>query len=203
MSNDLVLVESPSATLVSVDEFQRMIDAGEIAEDAPVELLEGRIVQKMVKHPPHVMTMKRLTRLLYRVLPDGWHPQFQDPIRLTDSVPEPDAAVIRGEPEDFSRLAGCGDVGLVIEVADTTVNKDRRKAVLYARNGIPRYWLINLPDDCIEVYEALTPGAPEAFYKHVETHSREQSLDLTLDEHAIARVAVADILPPATEGSNS
>ncbi|PYS92744.1 MAG: hypothetical protein DMF64_07750 [Acidobacteria bacterium] len=52
------------------------------------------------------------------------------------------------------------DVLLVIEVADTTVETDRTiKLPLYAQAGIKEVWLINLPDERIELYVAPVGGA--------------------------------------------
>ena len=195
MSPDTTFIDATASTLISVDEFQRMIDSGEIAEDAPVELLEGRIVKKMTKHPPHIKAMKNLTRLFGRILPDTWHPQFQDSVRFEDSMPEPDAAILRGHGDDYDHLAEADDIGLVIEVADTSLNKDRQKAAMYARAGISQYWILNLQGDCVEVYQQLTEGEAETSYKRIETYQRGQSVSLLLDDEPIMEVLVDDMLP--------
>lgn len=174
-----------------------MIDSGEIAADAPVELLEGRIVEKVTKNPPHIKAMKRITRLLHKVLPDSWHPQFQDSILLEDSMPEPDGAIIRGDADDYDELAKAEDIGLLIEVADTTLNEDRRKAAMYARGRIPRYWILNLRSECVEVYDQLNDAGPEPSYDLVETYHRGDLVNLILDDQTVAELPVDDLLPPA------
>ena len=80
--------------------------------------------------------------------------------------------------------------GMIVEVADTTLGLDRNtKRALYARNGIPEYWLVNLRDNCLEVYRDLREGQYrfEAVLRHGDT-VRPQAWP----DHAIA---VADLLP--------
>ena len=87
-----------------------------------------------------------LLDLLPRVLPAGWFLNVQDPITTPESLPEPDAAVIRGSRRDYrERRPMAADVGLIIEVADTSLAQDRgTKKRVYARVGIPVYWIVNL-----------------------------------------------------------
>jgi Uma2 family endonuclease len=75
------------------------------------------------------------------------------PLRLgADSVPEPDVAVVRGAIRDFAK-AHPRFAEVIVEVADSTLALDRgRKRSLYAANGIPEYWIVNLPGDCVEVH---------------------------------------------------
>jgi Uma2 family endonuclease len=61
------------------------------------------------------------------------------------------------------------DVLLLIEVADTTVVKDRTiKIPLYARAGIAEAWLVNIPDERVEVYSNPAGGA----YQRAEVFGR-------------------------------
>lgn len=81
------------------------------------------------------------------------------PFALTqDSEPEPDLAVVPGEPEDYV-LAHPTRALLLVEVADTTLLYDRRKAEVYADGDVAEYWLVNLPDHIVEVYR-FSAGAP-------------------------------------------
>jgi Uma2 family endonuclease len=130
-----------------------MIDAGVLTDDDPVELLEGILVFKMPKKPNHRLAVRLLTSAIDAMLPAGWHFQAQEPITLEDGEPEPDGAVIRGQPRDYGqRHPGPGDVALVIEVSDTTLERDRGiKLRSYARAGIPVYWIIDLASRSIEV----------------------------------------------------
>src|SRR5215208_5522260 len=84
----------------SVSEYGRMIETGVLAEDDPVELLEGWIVFKMTRNPPHDVAVALTGKLLIRVLPAGWHVRSQSAITTQDSQPEPDVAVVRGDERD-------------------------------------------------------------------------------------------------------
>src|SRR5690348_16945463 len=77
-----------------VEQYLEMVRLGIFANDERVELLEGLVVAKMGKEPPHVFTTKRVFAALNAAAPGGWHVAKEDPIRLATSVPEPDCSVI-------------------------------------------------------------------------------------------------------------
>ena len=69
------------------------------------------------------------------------------------SEPEPDLAIVRGIHRDYRTRhpSGC-EVALVIEVADTSLQKDRNKARIYASAGVKEYWIINLVEFQLEQF---------------------------------------------------
>src|ERR1700686_5428340 len=81
----------------SVAEYHKMIESGVFASNNQVELLEGWIVNKMPQNPPHVSSISRVVRRIARILPDDWTMNVQGPITLSDSEPEPDITLARGE----------------------------------------------------------------------------------------------------------
>src|SRR5947208_3198173 len=83
----------------SVAEYHKMIDSGILGPDDRVELLEGWIFKKMPQNPPHSTSIVRATRGLARILPVDWSLRIQLPITLSESEPEPDITVARGEDE--------------------------------------------------------------------------------------------------------
>lgn len=96
----------PAPTLLSsivglrrftVAEYRKMLDAGILVENEPVELVEGYVVEKGVRNQPHENALRRLTNRFQRRLPDGYVTQIQGAIRLSDGEPEPDGAVTRGD----------------------------------------------------------------------------------------------------------
>src|SRR5438132_10578955 len=106
---------------LSVEQYHQMARAGILTEDDPVELLEGWLVRKMTKHRPHSRCTYRTRRALDRLVPAGWYVDAQEPVTTTDSEPEPDVAVIRGDDDDYpDRHPGPDEVALVVEVADST-----------------------------------------------------------------------------------
>src|SRR4051812_36243109 len=111
---------------LTVNQYHRMIDAGVLTDDDPVELLDGVLVFKMPKKPPHRLAVRKLAKALERILPAGYFVQVQEPITLSGSEPEPDIAIISGTDEDYAtRHPGPSDVPMVIEVSDTTLPRDR------------------------------------------------------------------------------
>src|SRR5438034_3315527 len=138
----------------SVAKYQRMIEAGILTAEDKVELLENYVVLKMPKNPPHDGTLDLVKAALGAILPPGWLLRVQQTIVLPDSQPEPDFAVVRGNPRSFiARHPGPADVGLIVEVADSSLLRDQRdKTRIYARGGIAVYWIVNLVDQRVEVY---------------------------------------------------
>ncbi|MEO1230778.1 MAG: Uma2 family endonuclease [Myxococcota bacterium] len=102
--------------------------------DDRVELLEGLLVRKTTKNPPHRIANRRTRIALEEVLPAGWYAEAQEPIVTSDSEPEPDVAVIRGRTEDdHTSNPPASAAALVVEIAEATLLRDRRtKARLYA-----------------------------------------------------------------------
>lgn len=140
----------------TVADYEAMIDAGILTEDDRVELLDGDVVEKMTINPPHAGGVNRLTRLFVQRLGDRAVVQPQNPVVLDDySMPEPDIALLRPD-EDFYATARpqVRDVLLAIEVADTSLARDRIvKLPLYARAGVPEVWIVNVPARRIEVFK--------------------------------------------------
>jgi hypothetical protein len=182
----------------TVAQYHRMTEAGVLTEDDRVELLEGWIVHKMPHNPPHDATITRIQRRLTRILPDEWLLRIQCAITTPDSEPEPDLAVVQG-PEEvyFARHPGPGDIALLIEVADTTIEQDRgEKRRLYARARIAAYWIVNLPESKIEVYTSPRAGKSPA-YRQQQDYGLADSLPLSVAGRVLAHLPVAELLPPS------
>lgn len=130
---------------LTADEYQRMIEAGIIAEGAPVELIEGELIQMAAFGGEHLLRVGDLTRLLILATEPPLFVSPQGSIRLnTRSEPEPDFAVLRSRPQGRTPPPA-EDVILVIEVSDSSLMYDLNvKAPLYARADIPEYWVVDL-----------------------------------------------------------
>jgi Uma2 family endonuclease len=151
-----LLLESPR--LLSVEEYHRMVAAGILDEDERVELLEGVIVAMTPQSVPHARRIEWLTRYLVRTLGDEYAVRPQLPLTLGNrNEPEPDLAVVRVESTSEDRHPS-GAV-LVVEVAGESLRRDRRvKAAVYARAGIPEYWIVNLEARDVEVLSDPDPA---------------------------------------------
>jgi Uma2 family endonuclease len=187
----------PALARFSAARYQRMIEEGILTGEDKVELLENYVVLKMPRTPRHDSTLQRMLRPLLRPLPAGWDPRIQSAITLPDSQPEPDFAVERGSAANYEqRHPVAADVGLVIEVAEASVLRDRHdKTLIYARGGIPAYWIVNLVDLRFEVY--TQPSGPVAVpaYGAFQTFQPGDAVPLVLDGQVVGTVPVADLLP--------
>lgn len=183
--------------LISADTYSRMLATGAFPNADRVELWEGLIVEKMGKNPPHSAALKKLNTVLVRVLPDGWHVAPECPIRLSPlHVPEPDLTIVRGDPDDYpDRDPTPADVGLMIEVADSSVPKDLgRMRAAYAAGGVSNYWVLNLRTRQVETHADPT-GGDDPGYRQIRSFGAEESVPLVLDGLPVAELPVSALLP--------
>jgi Uma2 family endonuclease len=135
---------------LSIDKYEQMIRAGILTENDRVELIRGELLDKMPIGDAHVEVVNRLNRKFSKLLDESVTVSVQNPLVLADSEPEPDLAL-------YTRRAGGkarpGDVHLLIEVADSSLEFDRTvKLPLYAEAGIRELWIVNLIDEKLEIY---------------------------------------------------
>ena len=139
--------EGPRRHRLTVAEYYRMGEAGILAPDARVELIDGEIIDMAPPGHPHAGTVDQLALALSSTLNGRAHVRVQNPLRLDDhSEPQPDVSVLRGRPDFYkSGHPRPVDALLVVEVADTSLRYDRDdKIPLYARHAIPEVWLVDL-----------------------------------------------------------
>ena len=175
----------------TVDEYYRMAEVGILGPEERVELLEGRIFILPPKTPPHASTVMVMTRLFHQRLGGAAIVSVHNPVRFDRySEPEPDVSLLETREDLYaSRHPGPDDVLLLVEVADTTGESERSvKIPLYARAGIPEVWLVNLPDELIEVYRNPADGG----YAEITSISRGETLTPLLLPGA--GLSVADVL---------
>jgi Uma2 family endonuclease len=180
---------------LSVTQYHAMLHAGILTADDPVELLAGWLVRKMPKNPAHRAATRLLSQALERLLPAGWYVDTQEPITLADSEPEPDVVIVRGDTRQYlDRHPGSQDVTLVVEIADTTLQRDRvLKQRLYAQAGIPVYWIVNLPERQVEVYSQPSRVTGMA-YGQRQDYPIIDSVPVVVAEQRIGFVAVQDLI---------
>src|SRR5215213_9412762 len=139
----------------TVAEYERMGQFGIFSEDDRVELVRGEIIEMSPIGERHAASVNVLDEIVRERLKRTVTVSVQNPIQLDDySEPQPDIAVLKRR-DDFYRHAHPRpeDVLVVIEVSDSTLDLDRTvKLPLYAAAGIPEAWVVNLPEERIEVY---------------------------------------------------
>jgi len=136
----------------TVEQFERLFDAGFFAPDARLELIEGELFEKMTQRTTHSTSLSLAEHVLERIFNDGAYARIQMPMVFGElSKPEPDVAVVVGSPRDYLP-SHPSDALLVVEISDTTLETDQTtKSSLYARAGIEDYWIVDLVDRTLEV----------------------------------------------------
>jgi Uma2 family endonuclease len=162
---------------LSVDDYEKMVQLGILTENDRLELIRGFLVARIADSPRHAGCVKRLIRSLGPKADGLAIVGIHDPVRLFDSEPEPDVSLIRLPMERYaSRHPGPPDVFLIIEVADSSLNDDRDvKRPTYAEAGITEFWIVNLVDECLEVYRG---PRPDGTYQEVRVLRRGESTDI-------------------------
>lgn len=170
----------------TVEEFQRMISLGVLAEDERVELVEGAIVAMSPINVPHVLAVNQLTRLLGPQVGDRAILSIQNPVRLDKfTMLQPDVALWRRRPDGYrGRLPAPDDLLLIVEVADSSADYDRGgKAALYAKAGVREYWVVNLPEQVVEIFRQPREGSYRAITR------------LTAGDNAVVEVFPDVVIP--------
>lgn len=188
---------------ISVEQYHEMIRNGILQDGDPVELLEGVLTFKVTKKPRHWVPTQTLRDLLPPMLPKGWFVNDQEPLTTSDSEPEPDLSIVRGDRASYfnqENNPGPEDVGLIIEVAHTTLPTDQGlKKRVYARAGIKEYWIVNVVNRRIEVYAQPTGPCDEPTYNHRQDFAPGDDVPVRLEGNEIGRVRVSDLIPSTSE----
>jgi Uma2 family endonuclease len=168
-----------------------MASSGILSDRDRVELIRGEILEMSPIGTRHAACVMRLIALLSKKLSDRAVVNVQNPIELGNfSEPQPDIALLQPR-EDFYESAHptASDIFLIIEVADTTAKCDREiKIPLYAENNIVEVWLVDINQQCVEVYRYPTSNG----YRTVKAFGRGQTL--SIQEFPNITITVDEIL---------
>jgi Uma2 family endonuclease len=142
---------------MTVDEYFAMAKAGILAPDERVELIDGEIVEMSPKGTPHSIVAREIGRQLYLHEAGTIDVYIEATLRLSESdACDPDIMVVpfgmhlgdvRGE-----------DTLMVVAISDSSIGYDLGlKSVLYARHGVPEYWVVDILGRQVHVHR--NPGA--------------------------------------------
>lgn len=176
-------------------EYYRMGELG-FFNGQRVELVDGEVIVMSPQGAHHYWTIDRVARILGRVFGEGFWVRIQAPLRLeTGSEPEPDIAIVTGLPNDYLDEHPSTAV-LVIEVSDTSLAYDRtEKARVYARAGVPEYWIVNLLDRQLEVYRKPQVLDVQQNYGYAEVKIFKANEFVSPLSKPEAKIPVSDLLP--------
>ena len=171
-------------------EYDRAIEAGVFGPDARLELIEGAILAMGPQGSKHFTGIELVVDALRGAFGAGHRVRTQGPLAAgEDSEPEPDVAVVAGDARSY-RDAHPTSALLVVEVSDHSLHRDRTvKQRLYARCGIPEYWILALPEQRLEIYR--DPAADG--YRSVSIHRAGEAVAPLASPDAA--IAVGSLLP--------
>jgi Uma2 family endonuclease len=178
---------------MTVEKYEAMVNSGVFDKYDRFHLIDGYLVEKMTKNPPHVVACDLTRAAVDKLLPAGWIIRIGDPVRIPDyNEPEPDIAVVRGTIRDYSkRHPGPSDVAMLVEVADSSVPKDSRLVTVYGAAGIPVYWIVNLVKRQVEVHVGPTADG----YKDCLIYRPGDNVIVVIDGKDVGTIAIDDLLP--------
>jgi Uma2 family endonuclease len=144
-----------AARRFTLEEYHRLVEEG-ILEEKPhsVELLGGRIVPMSPIGPRHSWIVNKLFRA-FIAQENGRFETVQDcPLPIPDhDEPEPDILLCRPGAADEEHHARPADVFLVVEIAQSTRQRDViKKARIYQGAKIPEYWVVDLKNNHLHVF---------------------------------------------------
>ena len=149
----------------TADRFYRAASAGVFDEPGRIELIHGRLVEKLPQSPLHRASRIRVSRLLRLVLTPVFEVADECPIHVAfDGEPVPDIIALRGGgAEDATQHPSSEDVALLVEVAVSSEQSDLgEKSLLYAQAGISDYWVVLPERERIVVHRDPTPDGYRA-----------------------------------------
>ncbi|HEX6903973.1 MAG TPA: Uma2 family endonuclease [Thermoanaerobaculia bacterium] len=174
------------------EEYERCVEEGFFHPEARLELVYGFLYERSQHSPLHVTGVQCAWQFLRSLFDheEGCFIQILAPLALgPDSEPEPDISVVPGRIRDYFSAHPTTAI-LIVEAAEDSLLHDRGlKKSLYAREGIPEYWLMNLIDNCLEVFRAPQDGV----YTQSQILREEDTVSPL--ERPEASIKVADLLP--------
>ena len=190
----VVPTSRPPLYRFTVSQFDRMLRDGTIGSQDRVELIDGLVVTRMSKNPPHILAGKLLFSALSGIVPDGWHVTKDDDVVVSEhDKPQPDLAVVRGSPRDYQDKYATPDrIALAVEISESTLASDQSvKKPRHAAAQIPVYWIVDLVHEQLEVYSDPSGGR----YGNRAVFTRGQAVPVVIDGKLVSQIAVSEIVP--------
>jgi Uma2 family endonuclease len=177
-------------------EYYRMAEMG-FFNGQRVELIDGEVILMSPQEASHATAVGLVADALQAIFSEGFTIRVQQPLDLGEvHEPEPDIAVVPGQRRDYA-TSHPKTATLIVEVALTSVDYDRNvKSSLYAKAGIPEYWLLNLRDRRLEVFREPVPMPDQKFgfgYKSMRIYLPDETVSPSAKPDT--KIKVADMLP--------
>lgn len=181
---------SPLPVKLRVEDYLLLDRSGAFDDYARTELIEGEVLYMNAQHRPHMYAKSELAFRLRTVLAaqaSALYVGTEASVALSDQdLPEPDI-VLTSEPRGEGPVP-LASVALLVEVADTTQSFDlSRKAALYARHGVPEYWVVDLTAQTI--HQMWSPSG-EAFVERRQIAFGERIAAVTIEGLVVESVGI-------------
>jgi Uma2 family endonuclease len=174
--------DAPRPKRFSIEEYHLLLEMGFFKEGDRIELIRGDLVEMAAKGTKHIFCCQELSGILPILIARQAISRCQDPIVLASgSEPEPDFVIVRLSSDRYrSRKPEAEDILLIIEVADSSLEYDRTvKGALYAEANIQHYWIFNVLDQQLEVYQNPFQNSRNEFeYASKQVYQMNQTIDL-------------------------
>lgn len=191
------LPQRPRRRPFTVDEFWWMFESG-LFRDQRVELINGEVFEMPSQSEPHSVSIYKSQKALEKVFGDGYFVRNQSTLRFVPkSCPDPDIAVVEGDPDDWAKRSNPTTALLVIEVAVTSLDFDLGdKADVYAAAEIADYWVLDVPGRTLTVLRRPEQSAEsQTGWRYAERVAYSVGQSVTPILKPDAEVAVASLLP--------
>lgn len=178
--------------------YGRLAASGILGKNPKVYLWKGRLVEHMTKGEAHSFAVGSLGDGFGPLVPAGYYLRVEQPMRIgDDGVPEPDLVVVRGARRDHAKTHPTAqEVALVVEVADTSLAEDLGDVLrTYAAQGIPVYWVVNLPARRVLAHSDPTGPVESPDYRTRQLYDEGDNIPVIIDGREVGRIAVRDLLP--------
>jgi Uma2 family endonuclease len=146
--------------LFTVKEYHQMLEIGILSKDYRVELIEGEIIQIPATGISDEICLKQLIKKFQQLPENTAILDFKNQVQLSKQTKlKPDLVLLHFR-HDRRQIAApeAAEVLLLIEITDSMVGNDRDiKIPIYARSMIREVWLVDLAENCLEVYREPTP----------------------------------------------
>lgn len=185
----------------TVTQYQKMIREGIISEDNRVELLDGKVVNKMSRNTPHDVSLFVTQEELRAICSPDWLVRCQLGVVIGKfSQPEPDLSVVLAPIGRYIKQhPGPKDTGMLVEVSDSSLLTDRvDKCPIYAGGRVPWYWIVNVQEKIVEVYSDPKGGASPEYRKH-QDYEIGTKVPLVLNGKTVGHVEVGKLFPTESE----
>ncbi|HRX81392.1 MAG TPA: Uma2 family endonuclease [Pirellulaceae bacterium] len=160
---------------LTIAQYEKMIDSGVFDQERRIELIRGELREMSPLGIPHEYSVDVLATWSHDNTPrDRVWVRIQNSIALDQigTVPQPDIVWL-ALGDYSSRRPRPADVLLIIEVSDSSLAYDRdEKASLYAQAAIQDYWIVNIPDRCVEVRRRPI----DTVYQNVRVYGEHESV---------------------------